>query len=84
MASHKYFNYTWLINTPLCEVKTSCVKRKLAWLQIKLISAVLLYSSVTMLLGHDFSNEKPALYASMASCSESLTKKDLLYTVYKA
>jgi len=28
MASHKYFNYTGLINTPLCKVKTSFAKRK--------------------------------------------------------
>jgi len=34
MASHKYFNYTGLINTPLCEVKTSCTKKTLVWLLI--------------------------------------------------
>jgi len=38
MASHKYFYYTGLINTPLCEAKTSCAKKKLVWLWIKLIA----------------------------------------------
>jgi len=51
MASHKYFNYTLLINTPLCKAKTFCAKRKLAWLWIKLISAVFISS---------YANDKPA------------------------
>jgi len=43
MASHKYFNYTGLINTtPLCEVKTSCAKSTLV---LATYSVALLHSA---------------------------------------
>jgi len=69
MTSHKYFNYTGLINTPLCEAKTSCAKRN--------YSTVLLYSSVAQYaskLQLVMTSQLSALYASMASRSESLTR----------
>jgi len=75
MASHKDFNYTGLINTPLCEAKTSCMKKKLVWLWIKFIAW---YWSVAMLLSHDFNNDKPdkrLVRASLASHSELLTRR---------
>jgi len=55
MASHKYFNYTGLINTPLCEVKTSCAKRTLVWL-LRCIAA---WDCIVILLSH-LSNDKAA------------------------
>jgi len=74
MAFHKYFNYTGLINTPLCEVQTSCAKRTLVWLLIALHYCILLLSH--------FSNDKPACtleWLFVVNCSqEGLT----IYSIY--
>jgi len=61
MASHKYFNYTGLINTPLCEVKTFWMKRRLVWLLIALYCCIP-HGDVTS----HFNNDKPAKYITTA------------------
>jgi len=58
MASHKYFNYTWLINT-----KRRLLVPRENWLGYGLnLLALYCCIHIAMLLSHDFSNDNPAKY----------------------